>query len=115
MLPFVLSNSSSLCKFGKQFQSIFFRKRSIKHVLAQPSLLRSLSMTPGNSANLYSLIETAKANGLEPYAYLRHVYTELPQAETVEAIEALCAFDPAISQLTKVKSVLQKYKKEQGG
>jgi len=41
------------------------------------------------SANLYSLIETAKANGLEPYAYLRHVFTELPKAETVEAIEAL--------------------------
>ena len=41
------------------------------------------------SANLYSLIETAKANGLEPYAYLRRVYTELPQAQTVEAIEAL--------------------------
>ena len=41
------------------------------------------------SANLYSLIETAKANGLEPYAYLRHMFTELPKAETVEAIEAL--------------------------
>ena len=41
------------------------------------------------SANLYSLIETAKANGLEPYAYLRRVFTELPRAETVEAIEAL--------------------------
>jgi transposase len=41
------------------------------------------------SANLYSLIETAKANGLEPYAYLRRVFAELPQAETVEAIEAL--------------------------
>lgn len=41
------------------------------------------------SANLYSLIETAKANGLEPYAYLRRVFTELPKAETVEAIEAL--------------------------
>ena len=41
------------------------------------------------SANLYSLIETAKANGLEPYAYLRHLFTELPQAETVEAIEEL--------------------------
>ncbi len=41
------------------------------------------------SANLYSLIETAKANGLEPYAYLRHVFTELPKAQTVEAIEAL--------------------------
>ena len=32
------------------------------------------------SANLYSLIETAKANGLEPYAYLRHLFTELPKA-----------------------------------
>lgn len=41
------------------------------------------------SANLYSLIETAKANGLEPYTYLRMVFTELPKAETVEAIEAL--------------------------
>ncbi|MGH8325805.1 MAG: IS66 family transposase [Steroidobacteraceae bacterium] len=41
------------------------------------------------SANLYSLIETAKANGLEPYAYLRRVFTELPQAQTVEAVEAL--------------------------
>jgi transposase len=42
-----------------------------------------------SSANLYSLIETAKANGLEPYGYLRYVFTELPKAETVEAIEAL--------------------------
>lgn len=41
------------------------------------------------SANLYSLIESAKANGLEPYAYLRRVFTELPRAETVEAVEAL--------------------------
>ncbi len=41
------------------------------------------------SANLYSLIETAKANGLEPYAYLRYLFTALPKAETVETIEAL--------------------------
>jgi transposase len=41
------------------------------------------------SANLYSLIETAKANGLEPFAYLRHLFTELPKATTVEDIEAL--------------------------
>lgn len=41
------------------------------------------------SARLYSLIETAKANGLEPYAYLRHVFTELPKAVTAEDIEGL--------------------------
>jgi len=34
-------------------------------------------------------VETAKANGLEPYQYLRQVLTVLPQAETVEAIESL--------------------------
>ncbi len=42
-----------------------------------------------SSANLYSLVETAKSNGLEPYAYLRHVFTELPKAQTVEDIERL--------------------------
>jgi transposase len=41
------------------------------------------------SANLYSLVESAKANGLEPYGYLRQVFTSLPQAETVEDIENL--------------------------
>jgi len=41
------------------------------------------------SANLYSWIETAKANGLEPYGYLHQVFKELPRATTVEQIEAL--------------------------
>ena len=41
------------------------------------------------SANLYSLIETAKANGLEPYHYLRRLFTDLPRARTVEDLEAL--------------------------
>ncbi len=49
------------------------------------------------SAALYSLVQTAIANGLEPYRYLRHVFTELPKAETVEDIEALLPtrLDPA--------------------
>jgi transposase len=41
------------------------------------------------SANLYSLIETAKANGIEPYVYLRRVFTDLPNAQCVEQVEAL--------------------------
>ena len=41
------------------------------------------------SANLYSLIETAKACALEPYAYLAKVFEQLPKADTVEAIEKL--------------------------
>lgn len=41
------------------------------------------------SANLYSLVETAKANGLEPYAYLKEVFTQLPAAATVKDVEIL--------------------------
>lgn len=49
------------------------------------------------SAALYSLIETAKANGLEPYDYLRRVFSELPRATTVEAIEALLPWTTSIA------------------
>lgn len=41
------------------------------------------------SAAIYSLIETAKANGLEPYWYLRHVIAKLPAAKSIEDYEAL--------------------------
>jgi transposase len=41
------------------------------------------------SANLYSLIETAKANAIEPWAYLERVFRDLPAAITIEDVEAL--------------------------
>jgi transposase len=41
------------------------------------------------SARLYSLIETAKVNDLEPYAYLKLVFAELPKATTLADVEAL--------------------------
>ncbi len=44
------------------------------------------------SARLYSLIETAKANGLEPHAYLTRLFTELPSATNVDDIERLLPF-----------------------
>ena len=44
------------------------------------------------SAMLYSIVSTARANGLEPYAYLRRLFAELPKAKTVEGFEALLPF-----------------------
>ncbi len=41
------------------------------------------------SALYYSLIETAKANDLEPYEYFKAILKQLPYAETVEELEAL--------------------------
>jgi transposase/uncharacterized coiled-coil protein SlyX len=48
--------------------------------------------TPGGataSARLYSLVETAKANGLEPWAYLEKIFEALPRATTAADIEPL--------------------------
>lgn len=55
------------------------------------------------SARLYSLIETAKANGLEPYAYLRHIFTELPKATTLAGIEALLPWNVSKKRVTDEK------------
>jgi transposase len=41
------------------------------------------------SANLYSLVETAKANGIEPHAYLTFLFERLPHLSTVEDYEAV--------------------------
>lgn len=41
------------------------------------------------SANLFSLVTTARANDVEPYAYLNHLFERLPAATTVEQVEAL--------------------------
>ena len=45
------------------------------------------------SAAIYSLIETAKANGLEPYWYLKHLFEHLPEAMTTEEFEALLPYN----------------------
>jgi transposase len=41
------------------------------------------------SATIYSIIETAKANGIEPYHYLTHILTEIPKAKMLEDFEQL--------------------------
>jgi transposase len=52
------------------------------------------------SAVIYSLLETAKANGLEPYAWLRQVLRDLPAAKTVDDIEALLPWNLTLADLT---------------
>jgi transposase len=49
------------------------------------------------SAAFFSLIETAKANGLEPYAYLRFIFEKLPLAKSDQDLQDLLPqhLDPA--------------------
>jgi transposase len=51
------------------------------------------------SAMLYSLIETAKANKLEPYSYLRFIFERLPLASTAEDLQALLPWNLTMDQL----------------
>lgn len=50
------------------------------------------------SANLYSLIETAKANNIEPYRYLVVLFKKLPLAQTVDDYEALLPWNIALGE-----------------
>jgi transposase len=55
------------------------------------------------SALLYSLIETAKANKLEPYAYLRHIFDRLPTASSLEDYEALLPWNVSLDLVQSVR------------
>jgi transposase len=41
------------------------------------------------SAMIYSILQTARANGLEPFVYMKYLLTELPKCKTAEQIEKL--------------------------
>lgn len=49
------------------------------------------------SATLYSLIETAKANGLRPFDYLHHVLKTLPQRTQDDSLEDLLPWNVNLS------------------
>ena len=49
------------------------------------------------SATCYSLIETAKANGLEPSIYIQHVLDHIAEADTLERLEALLPWNATLS------------------
>jgi len=49
------------------------------------------------SATFFSLIETSKANCLEPYAYLQYIFKKLPLTQTEQNLKDLLPYniDPA--------------------
>jgi transposase len=55
------------------------------------------------SANWLSLIATAKANALEPYAYLLHIIEALPKATTLEMLEALLPWNVKLTTTVEAR------------
>jgi transposase len=57
------------------------------------------------SAMIYSLLESAKANKLEPYKYLRYLFENLPTAETEEDYRKLLPSSLSVAELETVSGV----------
>lgn len=53
------------------------------------------------SASCFSLIETAKANHLEPYSYIKYILDHIGDADTLEKIEALLPWNVPMAQFSK--------------
>ena len=59
------------------------------------------------SAIVYSLVESAKANGIEPFAYLQHILVQLPylgKTHSHEELESLMPWAPYIQQNFAMKN-----------
>ena len=57
------------------------------------------------SAIVYSIVETAKANGIEPFAYLQYVLVQLPylgKSPSHEEMESLMPWAPLVQQEHKI-------------
>jgi len=91
------------CTHGELNMSNILAENAIRpFVIGRKAWLFSDTPTGAHaSAVHYSLIETAKANGLEPYEYLKQVLTALPYADTVDKVDALLPWNikkPDISE-----------------
>ncbi len=53
------------------------------------------------SATCYSLLETAKANDLEPSAYINHVLAQIGEADSLEKLEALLPWNVPLEPIEK--------------
>jgi|TARA_Y100000310_G_scaffold338070_1_gene426760 transposase len=54
-----------------------------------------------SSAALYSLVETAHANDINPYCYLKHVFTELPGISSKKELDSLLPWNVSATVLDK--------------
>lgn len=53
------------------------------------------------AVSYYSLLETAKANQLEPSAYINYVLARIGEADSLEKLEALLPWNVALEPISK--------------
>ncbi len=54
------------------------------------------------SASFFKLVETGKANGLEPCVYLRYIFEKLPLAQTQEDLKDLLPQNINLANIARI-------------
>lgn len=68
----------------------FIENRIRPFAIGRKNWLFSASAEGAESSGiLYSIIQTARGSGLEPYAYLNYLFTHFPESQTLEELEQL--------------------------
>lgn len=85
--PYVMN----VLKYGKlSIDNNFTENRIRPFAVGRKNWLFSDTQAGANASGMiYSILQTARGNGLDPYAYMRHLLTELPKAQTADQIESL--------------------------
>jgi len=78
-------------KYGKlAIDNNFTENRIRPFAIGRKNWLFSDTQAGANASGMiYSILQTARGNGLDPYAYMRHLLTELPKCQTADQIAKL--------------------------
>ncbi len=71
----------------------------------EPGCSRTRPRVAHASATFHSLIETAKANQLEPYGYIKYLLDHIGAADTLEKLETLLPWQVPMEAFSKKVNV----------
>ena len=102
-LTYTLNQWEALCRYTDQ-GFLSFDNNVAERLVKIPALGRKNFLFVGSpkagqgAATLYSLVSSAKANGVEPFAWLRDLFTRLPYHRDGEAFAQAAAGQPVTSE-----------------
>jgi len=99
---YTLNQWSALCRYTEEGY-LSFENNVAERLVKNPAIGRKNYLFVGgergghDAAVFYSLVSSAKANGVEPFAWLREVYTKLPNHRSGEAFAQAVTGQPVTS------------------
>lgn len=99
---YTLNQWSALCRYTEA-GFLSFENNAAERLVKNPAIGRNNYLFVGgergghDAAAFYSLVSSAKMNGVEPFAWLRDVFTKLPYHRDGEAFEQVAAGQPVTS------------------